>query len=219
MKTISIIPARGGSKGIPRKNIKKLGGIPLIAHTIQHSISSKMIDETIVSTEDEEIKQISLEYGATVIDRPKHLAGDTVSTEAVLKHVLDKINYKVAVLLQCTSPIRKIDDIDKAVLKLSKNGYDSVLSACRNHNFLWDNLNGSAKSLNYDYDARPRRQDMNQYRENGSIYVFTKKCFDEYYNRLGGKIGIYEMDERHSIEIDTLFDFWLVEQILGRGLI
>jgi len=219
MKNISIIPARGGSKGVPRKNIKNLLGKPLIVYTIEQSLNSKLIDETIVSTEDAKIKKISKQYGATVIDRPEHLAGDTTSTEAVLMHLLRDMDYEIGVLLQCTSPLRKPDDIDNAIMKLMKNDYDSLLSVCQDHHFYWNKLNSHCKPINYEPNNRPRRQDIAPediyYQENGSIYVFTKKCFDTYSNRLGGHTGMYEMEPKYSIEIDIELDFILIEAIMN----
>ena len=143
-KIISIIPARGGSKGIPRKNVKLLNNKPLIAYSIEQSLHSKLINKTYVSTEDNEIKRISKEYGAEVIDRPQELAGDIVSTEAVILHVAEylKNDFNYMVLLQPTSPIRYPRQIDKAIELIIKEKGDSLLSVYKNEYSLWNNNGG-----------------------------------------------------------------------------
>ena len=217
MRCVSIIPARGKSKGIPGKNIKLLAGKPLIVHTINHSINSKLINETYVSTDDTNIKNISSENGAKIIDRPKNLAEDTTPVEPVLTHTLHHIDKKpdVVVFLQCTSPLRRDDDIDNAVKNLVDRNYDSVFSATRNKDFFWRCSNEKLKPINYDYRNRKRRQDMPlEYIENGSIYVFKPDVFEKEGHHICGKIGIYEMPREYSFEIDELFDFWLCEKIM-----
>ncbi len=213
-KIISIIPARGGSKGIPRKNVKLLNNKPLIAYSIEQSLHSKLINKTYVSTEDNEIKRISIEYGAEVIDRPQELAGDTVSTEAVFLHVAEylKNDFNYMVLLQPTSPIRYPRQIDEAIDIIIKKKGDSLLSVYKNEYSLW-NKNGS--SINYDYKNRPRRQDRDwEFVENGSIYITKKEILINEKNRLGGKILMYKMPKWMSFEIDKIFDFELIEWLL-----
>lgn len=220
MNIISIIPARGGSKGIPRKNIKLLAGKPLIAYTIETSLNSKLINRTIVSTEDREIAGISNEYGAEVIRRPKKLATDTAPTEPVLQDVVkyleEKENYKpdLIVLLQPTSPLRKKGDIDKAIKQLIRTKADSLLSVKESDDFLWKKENKVFKPVNYDFKNRPRRQDMNQYLENGSIYITKRNILMNKNCRLGGEVTCYVMDEEDSFEIDTKLDFYLTEKII-----
>jgi len=218
---VSIIPARGGSKGVPRKNIRKLRGKPLIAYSIEQSLSSPHIDQTIVSTEDAEIAEISREYGARVIVRPKELTEDMIPTESVLIHVikeLDKENIEpdYVVLLQPTSPIRRASDIGKAIETLIDGNGDSLLSVCENKSFLWSK---DSKPLNYDYRARPRRQEKEwELAENGSIYIMKTKLLLEKGNRLGGKIVFYVMPDWASFEIDAPFDFELVEYLTQKKL-
>lgn len=219
---ISIIPARGGSKGIPHKNITFLSGIPLIAYTIEASLQSRFIQRTIVSTEDARIAEVSISYGAEVIERPPSLAEDTTPTEPVIRNVLDvlaeKENYipKNIMLLQPTSPLRTVEDIDRAYEQYLSESADSLLSVCRSHNFLWCKENNRGIPVNYDYRNRPRRQEMEQYRENGAIYIFNRQLFLDNNNRLGGKISLYEMEEDRSIEIDTPFDMLLAEHLLNK---
>lgn len=207
---IAIIPARGGSERIPGKNLLPLAGIPILAHSILHARSSKYIDEVIVSTEDEEITRVALKYGAEVITRTQELSSATATSESALIHVLDerkkqgKEDPELVVFLQCTSPVRKEDDIDNAIEQLIEEDADSLFSATRNYALIWNKASDGLKSLNYDHTTRKREQDMEQqYRENGSLYVTKTSVLREKGNRLGGKIHVYEMDEFHSFQVDT----------------
>jgi len=157
MKVLAIIPARGGSKSLPRKNVLPVAGKPLIAHSIEHAKGASSVGRTIVSTEDSEIASISFSCGAEVIHRPRELADDTTSSEAVLLHSLNYLEKKerfrpdLVVFLQCTAPIRESHDIDQAVKILVNENADSLLSACRSHAFLWHRNGENVDSLNYDY--------------------------------------------------------------------
>ena len=220
-KIVAVIPARGGSKGIPHKNIQELAGKPVIAYTIEAALGSEMLDRVIVSTDSEKIAEVAREYNAEVILRPKELAQDTTPTEPVLQHAIkyleEKENYSpdLIVLLQPTSPIRNKDDIDNAIKKLIDTGADSLLGVCESHSFLWKLKGEVPTPINYDYKNRKRRQEIDkEYKENGSIYITKRDILMEENNRLGGKIQIYVMDDTSSIEVDTLFDFWIAECIL-----
>ncbi len=221
MNIIAIIPARGGSKRIESKNLIVVGGKPLIAHSIEHGIQSAFVDRVIVSTEDAEIARVSKEYGADVIDRPIELANDMASSESALVHVLDEIEKRgeqmpdLVVFMQCTSPVRKADDIDNAVKTLIDEDADSLLSAARNFGLIWSKGEQGVRSLTYDHKTRKREQDMDeQYRENGSIYVFKPEILREHNNRLGKKIAIYEMDMWSSFQVDAPEDVVLINWIL-----
>ncbi len=223
MDVVAIIPARGGSKGLPHKNVRPLLGEPLIAHTIRQSLNSQRVSRTIVSTDDEEIATISIQYGAEVIERPTEISGDSASSEKALRHVLDELQNSesfapdLVVFLQCTSPVRRRHDIDRAIKSLIDSGTDSLLSVCRFHRFIWRAEDGVPVSQNYDYRNRQLRQNLSpEFMENGSIYVFKPWVLREFDNRLGGKIQLYEMDYFSSFEIDTLEDFILCEAILQR---
>lgn len=222
---IAIIPARGGSKGIPRKNMRLLAGKPLIAYSIEAAFKSKYINRVVVSTEDDEIAEISKKYGAEVIERPEELATDSAPTEPVIEHVLEWLKeqeyYKpdIIILLQPTSPLRTGKHIDEA-LDMFLNGYfGSLLSVCQSSAFIWKMEESGAYSINYDYKNRPRRQDKEpEYIENGAIYIMRYKVLMENHNRLGGKIGLYIMPEEYSTEIDTEFDFYLCEHIINYSI-
>lgn len=221
MNIISIIPARGGSKGIPKKNIFPIAGKPLIVHTIEQSKSSSLVSETFVSTDDKEIALISASAGATVVERPADISGDHASSEAALLNVINQIQFMgkprpdVIVFLQCTCPIRRSTDIDNAIKALHEKHADSILSVSPSHRFLWTEEDGVARAINYDFMARPRRQEMRaQYVENGSIYVSRIDGLLNTGNRIFGKVALYEMAEESAVDIDTLLDMKLAELIL-----
>jgi len=218
---VAIIPARGGSKRVPRKNLLPLRGKPLLAYTIEHAKRSTLVNRIIVSTDDDEISAVAVTYGAEVIKRPPELSGDTASSEAALLHVVDWLAEKekyepdILVFLQCTSPIRNENDIDNAITVFLESGADSLFSACRFKKYIWQVRNEEPSPLNYDYRHRWREQDFpHQVLENGSIYVLKTGLLKELGNRLGGKIVVYEMDELSSIQIDSDEDIMLCNCIM-----
>lgn len=218
---ISIIPARGGSKGLPGKNIRPMMGEPLIAHTIRHSLNSRRVGRTFVSTDSEEIGQVAGQYGAEVIRRPAAISGDRASSEEALHHALHKLRQgeayvpDVVVFLQCTSPIRADHDIDAAIELLLTSNSDSLLSVCKFHRFIWRLNRNQPVSFNYDYRSRELRQARSlEFLEVGSIYIFKPWVLEQYNNRLGGRIQLYELDCFSALEIDSLEDFLLCEGIM-----
>lgn len=222
-KILAIIPARGGSKGLPGKNIKLLAGKPLIAHTIEAALKSKHLDRVVVSTDDEKIMEISKKFKAEVIKRPEELARDATPMQPVLEYLVDYLekreNYKpdIIVLLQPTSPLRNTSHINGAIDKLLEGKYDSLLSACPSHAFIWRINRSTAISINYNFKKRTRRQDKKpEYRENGAIYITRREVLIKKHNILDGKVGLYIMPEEVSNEIDTKFDFWLCEKIINK---
>lgn len=216
-EVVAIIPARGGSKGIPRKNVRLLAGKPLLAYTVEQARAAAAVTRVVVSTDDAEIAAVARRYGAEVIDRPAAISGDTATSESALLHALDALGAQgvqpeLVVFLQCTSPFRAPGDIDAAVATLRARGADSLLSVVPSHAFLWSERDGRAAPLNYDYRSRPRRQDRApEYRENGSIYVFKPWVLRELGNRLGGAIALYIMDEAQGLDIDGPFDWQWAE--------
>lgn len=217
MKTIAIIPARGGSKGIPKKNIVAFYGKPLIAWSIIQALKTPEIDKVFVSSDSDEILEIAQKYGAEIIKRPLEIASDTAPTESAIEHVLQVVEIPVEfiVMIQPTSPLRKPDDLSKAISQFKMEGWDSAFSGSVLEDFLiWEKDKEEVlKSFNYDYKNRGRRQDRRpQYVENGSFYIFKKEVIATG-NRLGGKIGIFLMDLWQSFEIDTPDDLDLVRII------
>tara|TARA_B100001939_G_C16809530_1_gene559317 strand:+ start:21 stop:701 length:681 start_codon:yes stop_codon:yes gene_type:complete len=216
--TIVIIPARGGSKGIHGKNIKLFNGKPLIQYSIEYAQSVITNDKIIISTDSEEIKKVVEEFDVKVIHRPDEISGDTATTESAISHVLDFIDEKPknVILLQATSPLRPIESLKKIIKHFEDNKFDSLLTISSTHRFFWE-LDGENANPKYDFQNRPRRQDMKKdeikYIENGSVYMFSYNHFVENNNRLGGKIGYYIFPEECALEIDSMSDWIALEQI------
>jgi N-acylneuraminate cytidylyltransferase len=221
LETLAIIPARGGSKGIPRKNLRELHGRPLIEWTIRSALAAKRLGRVVVSTDDGEITEVSRRAGADVpFRRPAELALDATPTEPVMLHALDeleRLGYRpdAVVLLQPTSPARRPGSIDAAIELLDTARADSVVGVCENHHFFW--RKPQAPEALYDYRNRPRRQDITDrwYRENGSIYVTRTSTLRTEKNRLGGRIAMHVMSEQESWEIDTEADLRVVAALMA----
>jgi CMP-N-acetylneuraminic acid synthetase len=173
MKNIAIIPARGGSKRIPEKNIQLFGGLPLLAHSIQYALANnEIIDAIYVSTDDSTIKRIALEYGAKVIDRPKAFSGDLEPTITAVKHVLESIEEKVenVILLQPTSPLRPQNLLKEAFTIYTKGKYDSLFTVTRNHQKFGKIIENKFQPFNYSIGQRS--QDLEPlFFENGLLYI------------------------------------------------
>ena len=216
-KIIAIIPARGGSKGIPNKNIIDCMGKPLIAHSIEYAKESNLVTSIYVSTDDAKIAEVAKQYGAEIIDRPDSISGDTATTESAIEHVLNNIpKPDIVILLQATSPLRPKGSLNKSLEKMISKKYDSLLSLSPTHRFSWK-INGDEAIPKYDFKNRPRRQDIPEseqaYIENGSVYIFTYENFIKHNNRLGGKIGYIMFEEEFSFEIDSPTDLILIDSI------
>ena len=222
---ICIIPARGGSRRLPKKNILPLAGKPLIAYSIEQAKNSDLVTRVIVSTDDIEIATVARQYEAEVVNRPGELSTETASSESALIHVLqhleklEKFSPELIVFLQCTSPIRGHDDIDNAIKTLLEKNADSLFSAFRFNKYIWQIKDGTILPINYDYRNRWREQDFPlQFQENGSIYVLKPWILKKFNNRLGGTIAVYEMDYLYSFQIDFAEDFELCEYIMKNQL-
>lgn len=218
MEILAIIPARGGSKGIPGKNIKPLAGKPLIAYTIEASLKSKYITRTVVSTEDGRIKEAAFAFGAEVVDRPAELAQDVTKTAPVLLQVLDeleKTGYKpdITVLLQCTCPLRDEKQIDEAFELFFNSDCDSVFAARPmgvTHALWRKNLDGTYEGL-YDYRHRPRRQDTDLhlplYCETGATYIIRTDVLKEVKDFIGKKPEVYLNGAIGDIDAPSDFEY------------
>jgi CMP-N,N'-diacetyllegionaminic acid synthase len=217
-KVLGIIPARGGSKGIPMKNLAALDGRPLLAWTIEDARESK-ITTLAVSTDSEKIAQLASTMGAEAIQRPPELSTDHSPSEDALIHVLDVLgpSWDVVVMLQATSPLRPPGDIDQAIEWVYGNVYDSVVSVVERHQFVWQSSPDGAVSMSYNPTGqRPRRQDSIQFVENGSIYAFRPEMLQRYRTRLGGKIGLLQQPWWCGYEVDEPRDLELLEWVLKR---
>ena len=212
MKIVSIILARGGSKGIPDKNIIDLNNKPLIYYTINASKHSNVLD-TWVSTDSKKISIIAENYGAKIIDRPKEFATDTSSSEEALQHFSEQVEFDIMIFIQPTSPLLIPADINQGLNLMTTGEYDSIFSVCKEH---WlPKWSLDIKPINWSPNDRPRRQDMKeQYIENGAFYITTKKQFMKSNLRYSGNIGIIEMPNYRSFQVDTLDDLKLIGKLL-----
>lgn len=221
---VAIIPARGGSKEIPRKNIRPLAGKPMLAWTIEAALASRRVSRVVVSTDDAEIRGVSLHYGAEVVMRPAELATEFSRSEDALLHALDhlrdvdKYDPDVLVFLQCTSPLTIGPDIDGAIDMFIENRMDTVFSVTETHGFLWRQAeDGTATGVNHDPSCRIRRQDRRQeFQENGAIYVMRCAGFRKCHNRFFGRTGMFRMPYERSLEIDSFAQLSLVDILLAQ---
>ena len=218
---LAIIPARGGSKRLPRKNILDLCGKPLIAYTIEAALKSKYIDKVIVSSDDDEILNISLNFGAETIKRPVELASDTATTFDAIKHTIDNFEkYDYIVLLQPTSPLRNEKHIDEAIELLEEKQADAIVSVCEmDHSPLWSNTlpkDGNMNNFLRDEVLNKRSQDLEKYyRVNGAVYICkTDKLLENKSFFLKDNIFAYIMDRKSSIDIDEEIDFLFAQRVI-----
>ena len=220
--TLASIPARGGSKGIPRKNLKDLAGKPLLVWTIEQALATPGLD-VYVSTEDAEIAAVSRKAGAGVIERPDALAQDTTATEPVVEHAIDVLIEQgrrpdQVMLLQATSPLRLPTTMGRALEEFAASGADSMVGVVPEPIFIWQKEPGVV--AHYPYENRPRRQDMTpeqlRYRETGSLYLTRTEIYQRDHNRLGGQIELFVMDPIEGIDIDSPHDFDIAAAELSR---
>lgn len=220
-KYLAIIPARGGSKRLPKKNIMQLLDKPLIAWSIEAALESKYINEVYVSSDSDEILDISREFGSNIIKRPESLATDLSSTYEAVKHAIDNIKkYEYIVLLQATSPLRNFSHIDEAIELFEKKKADAVVSVCEmDHSPLWANTLDASLSMDdfISLDIQNKRsQDLESYyRINGAIYIIkTEKFLERKTFLLNHNIFAYKMKRENSIDIDESIDFIIAKTIL-----
>lgn len=207
--TVAIIPARGGSKGVPRKNLRRVGGVPLVARAVRAAAAASAIDLVVVTTDDDDIADVASAAGARIVRRPAEISGDTASSESAVLHALDElesggVHIETVVFVQATSPFIPSEGIDEAVALVRAGRFDSVFAAHETYGFLWRRGDGGgAEAINHDAARRPRRQDREpHYLETGAFYAFTVWGFRASRHRFFGRIGIVEVPERTAIEID-----------------
>ncbi len=218
--TCCIILARGGSKGVHKKNLRKIGGVSLIGRSVRAGMRARLVEEVFVSTDDEEIAQEARNFGARTLLRPKELAGDHASSEDGWLDSLHQIegiskSYKRLVFLQCTSPFTTGADIDLCLETMEKQGADCGLSVSESHAFIWcKNQNGFGTGVNHNEQRpRQRRQDIApEFRENGAIYCVNTRAFKQAKHRFCGSVALCKTDAP-PIEIDSLADLNLCRQM------
>ena len=211
MSTLVVIPARGGSKGVPGKNLARVGGVPLVARAVQAAVAAG-VGAVVVSTDDDAIAAVAEAAGARVVRRPAELAGDTASSEAALLHALDEHEslagaVDVLVMVQCTSPFVTASEIAECVAAIGA-GADSAFTAAPTHGFLWRrDGSGQAVGINHDRATRPRRQDRTpEFLETGAVYAMRADGFRDRRHRFFGRTVLVETDPGRVLEIDEPAD-------------
>ena len=222
---VAIILARGGSKGIPKKNIINFCGKPLIVWTIEHC-SQGGAEQVYVSSDSDEILEVGLRYGALPIERPLEIAGDNATSESGWLHALNFIEGKEGevdwiLAPQVTSPLRTADDIRKGIETARSGNYDSLFSCSVTEDlFIWEQHHEGLESVNYNWRNRKRRQDVpKQYIENGSFYFFQPEVLRANNNRFGQRIGIVEMEFWKMFEIDSQEDLRMCAALMKEFLV
>lgn len=227
-KYLSLITARGGSKEVRSKNIRTVGGRPLLAWTIWHCLSSQLSSDPFVSTNDEEIASIGEAYGAETIWRPDYLCEPGSTTESALIHAIDYLSaqgqhYDYVICLQPTSPIRFSGLLDRCIEQLEEDDADSLLAAWKMYNFLWRQLPSPVStyiwSSSYNYVHRPMRQDLQpedyRYFDCGNLYITHCDVLRETQSRLGGKITVYPVNDIENMQLDTEDDLEIFDAVLS----
>ena len=212
MKIVSLIPARGGSKEIPNKNIINVNGKPLLSYSIDASLNSK-VDETWVSSDSKEIGKVAEKYGARFITRDKELANDIIMPDATLVDFKYRVDFDIMVFIQPTSPMIKSEYINQGIDKLLSENLHSVFSVTKEH---WlPRWNERVEPIEWEIDNRPRRQDKEaSYIENGMFYITRKNILTQNKLRYGGKMGFIEIPLYDSFQVDSEEDLELVRKII-----
>ncbi|RXG97710.1 acylneuraminate cytidylyltransferase family protein [Bradyrhizobium zhanjiangense] len=220
-KTLAVIAARGGSKGIPHKNLLDLCGRPLIAWTVEQARAARGVDVVAVSSDSDQILAAAEAAGAVGVRRPDDISGDFASSESAWLHALEAIDARLGrferiVALQATSPIRESADIERALETFDREHLDSLLSVCEVEDYFnWRIGANGPEPINYDFRNRRMRQQIEKrYLENGSFYVLIPSLLREQSNRLGGKIGFHVMERHKMFQIDRPEDVKLCAAIM-----
>ena len=217
---MALIPARGGSKGIKNKNIKKLNGVPLIAHTIKQAINVDIIDDIVVSTDDNNIKKIALKYGARVpFKRPDKLSNDNATNIDVALHAIKKIKSDILIILQPTSPLRKSSDITSSLKLLLNKNVKAVIGVNKNKSYVYSFQTNNSKLIqnaeNISKISTNRQDHQDYFSVNGAIYAAFTNFFIHKKTFFTNNTCIYEMPIHRSVDIDEMNDWKLVEKILS----
>ncbi|PSP48874.1 acylneuraminate cytidylyltransferase family protein [Halobacteriales archaeon QH_3_68_24] len=221
MSVLGLVPCRGGSKGIPRKNVREVAGEPLLAHTVRASCDAERVDRTVVSTDDAEIKEAALEAGADVpFDRPAELATDEALIEPVIEHAVEWLRehegetYDTIALLQATAPLRTAEHVDEAVATYEAEDADSLVAVSEGDSYRWRETPDGAEIVNYD--SRKRRQEKEpEYVESGALYLVDTDLFLETGDLQAGKTALSVLDRVSALDIDEPFELWMADEILS----
>ena len=219
-KTLVIIPARGGSKGVPRKNLRPLYGKPLLFYVIKSALKAKNVNQVIVSTDDEEIALFAERFGAGILMRPSALAGDEVTLDSVIKHTVETLEtetagnqFDIILTIQPTSPLIKASDIDNAIKLFDAPEIDTVISAVDDRHLRWQEINGVYLPA---YEKRLNRQQLPAtYKETGAIIGCRRNILTKG-TRIGKNVALYMTEPERSIDIDSSTDFYLCESLLRK---
>lgn len=218
MKIVAIIPARGGSKGIPRKNVRFLNGKPLIAYAITNALQSKYVTDVLVSTDDEEIAGIASLYGARVIRRPAYLGADAITLDPVIHHAVCTCEEQseeadLVITMQPTSPLLRTETLDRAIADFLNAGIDTMISAVNKPHLSWGEKEGTFFPL---YEKRLNRQYLPKHLMETGAFVITKREYVTENSRLGTNISLYEVPDEESVDIDDYADWAICEMRLSR---
>lgn len=226
-KVLAITPARGGSKGVPRKNIKPMAGKPLIQYTVDAVKACELIDTYIINTEDEEIRQVAESLGVRTQNRPEDFWYDNTFQEVdrLLQWSVADLesqgeSFDLIVLLYATAPLRRTEHITDCVDLVLNQGFDSALTLVEDRSYIWRKTGDGPKEVEpVNYDPKKRgpnqKEGWNQWIENKAVYVMKRDLLMETGCRLGGRMGFVEMSKLDSIDIDRPEDFELAERILN----
>ncbi|MFF5854733.1 cytidylyltransferase domain-containing protein [Streptomyces sp. NPDC012751] len=215
-RVLAVIPARGGSKGVPAKNLAPVGGVPLVARAVRECRASRLVTDVVVSTDDQAIAAAAREAGAEVVLRPSAIAGDTATSEAAVLHAMDTHEalhgapVDVVLLVQCTSPFLVREDIDGVAAAVAENGADTAVTVAPFHGFVWRESEAETEGgvgVNHDKSYRPRRQDRPQdFLETGTAYAMDAAGFREHRHRFFGHTELVRTDPARVLEIDDPHD-------------
>jgi N-acylneuraminate cytidylyltransferase len=224
-RIIAVIPARKNSKGIKKKNLIKLNGLPLISYSIDYAKKSKFIDRIFVSTDGSNIASVSKKFGAEVVIRPKNLCNDTIMPDHAVVHTIDYVkkildySFDYVVFLQPTTPLRQLGELDKAIKYCITEKFDTVFSSMDYKPFLWRKKNQYIYPVSFDPYRRKRRQIIQDINETGSYYITKKEAFKKFKNRFGKKISNYNSDFLSFFEIDTYSDYDYIKELFKTSIL
>ncbi|BBC94053.1 transferase [Streptomyces rochei] len=221
-RVLAVIPARGGSKGVPAKNLAPVGGVPLVARAVRECRATRLVTDVVVSTDDQAIAAAAREAGAEVVLRPAVIAGDTATSEAAVLHAMDAHEalhgaaVDIVLLVQCTSPFIVREDIDGVAGAVAEDGADTAVTVAPFHGFVWRESDGDGAGegegeggvgVNHDKSYRPRRQDRPQdFLETGTAYAMDAAGFREHGHRFFGRTELVRTDPARVLEIDDPHD-------------